>query len=378
MKDGFKIIRLKGENAYQAVAKRIEASGAKWPGRGRIWAVEILMTFSDHADPMPSSEVLEERVTAFLDQEFGPDNVVAIWLHREERTPHVQALAVPICWAMSPGRPRDDEVEPKKELVVSWNHFSGADEVDYRDPKKVKKPKNPRRKKVEKLKTHKNRVMSGWQDRYAQIWKDYGIKRGIPSATKHIPLKRIRGDLKAIAAMSEAAHKGVFSSISEIHLEPADLSKLQKNPTEATLSELYQKYVLPKVESHLDVLKVQAAKSIQLDSALKARDKLWEAHVALQKQHEALLAATSGGHPSYAQLKAENGLLKGQMDELKAASANPNPEALLEHLGRLSDEEFALLIETGREERREASAKRKMRKISEPGKGFQEPSGPSQ
>ena len=137
IKNGFKVIRLKGKNARAAVARRILQAGVRWPGRGRIWAVEIVLTFSDQADPMPGIEVLEKRGTAFLDGQYGEENVVAIWGHFEERTPHLQALVVPLAMAVAPGRPRNDEViEPEEELAVSWRRFSGSDERDYRDPEK--------------------------------------------------------------------------------------------------------------------------------------------------------------------------------------------------------------------------------------------------
>ena len=378
VKNGCKVLRLDGTNAYNAVAARIEKSGAKWPGLGRIYAFEAVATFSPGADPMPSIEVLAKRGMDFCDRLWGRENVVAGWGHIDEKTPHAHFLVVPICLGLSPGRRHDDEDEPKPKLVVSWNKFSGSDERDYRDPKKELKSGKKRRKETAKAKSRENKVMCGWQSAWAAEWSDYGLMRGIKSKRGHLSMKWVRGHLESIAGLADTTLAGIIASIEALEPSGLDMLKLRRNPSPATLSELFKKYVLPEIEACLEPLKLEAAKGIQLENERTARADLWKEHVELKAKFDALHSATSGGHPSYKELKAENGALKQQMDELKAASANPNPEALLEHLGRLSDAEFALLIETSREERREVSRRAKRPKISEPGKGFQEPSGPSQ
>ena len=221
--------------------------------------------------------------------------------------------------------------------------------------------------------------MAGWQTNWANIWMDYGLRRGIHSTRGQLAMKWVRGSLEAIAGHAKAALNGVVSSIRELELSNIDLLKLRKNPSSATVSELFMTHLLPAVVAEVEVLKQQAAKGIQqLESERKARADLWDAHVELKRQFESLHAATSEGSPSYGELKIENGSLKEQLEELQKAHINPTPETLLEHLGRLSDDDFDVLIMSVQDARRQPSIIRRKPKISEPGKGPKEHSGPSQ
>src|SRR5580658_2419572 len=78
VKDGVRVLRLKGKNALDAVENRIRAAGARKQKKGRVCGVEIVLTFSPDPDPMPSHELVAERGVGFLDATYGKENIVAI------------------------------------------------------------------------------------------------------------------------------------------------------------------------------------------------------------------------------------------------------------------------------------------------------------
>jgi len=381
VEDGVKILRMDGAEAYHAVAARIHESGARWPGKGRICAFEVVLTFSNEADPMPTMELLAERGVAFADKMWGRKNVVAAWQHNDERTPHLHLLAVPICECIAPGRPCDDEEEPEKVLAVSWRQFSGSAEVDYRDPEKEKKPKNRIRKQPKnKVKTRQNRVMADWQTAWAAVWADYGLRRGIKSKRGHLPMKLIHEQLGVIAGQAEAAMAGIADAADTLELTNLDLLKLRKNPTPETVSELIGKYVLPEVAAYLETLKQMAAKAIQLGSEKKARADLADAYEALQKRFDALSAAGPSGQPGNKELLVENANLRDELERMTTAFESPDSQALLEQVGHLSNVEFDRLAEARKASRRQAPGKIQtlggLLKIPTPEPKAKEPSGP--
>jgi len=355
VKDGVRVIRLDGTDAYHAVTGRIEESGAKRPGRGRIYAFEAIATFSPEADPMPSTKLLAERGVAFFDKIYGRRNVVAIWQHLDEKTPHLHALVVPICEGPAPGRPRGG-CGPGEQIVVSWNRFSGSHERDFRDPKKAKKALNRRNQGSQTtVKTRRNRVMAGWQTAWADTWADYGFRRGIPSTRGHLPMKWIRGCHEAIAGKAEAAMAGITAAAKTFELSGLDLLKLRRNPSRDTVSELFERYLLPEVEACLEPLKEQAAKGIQLESERRARADLKDGYDALKERFETLRAANEDGQPGNEELRIETKNLRDEVERLAAALEKPDPQVLLDQLGQLSDEEFNRLRKAWKADRQQRS-----------------------
>ena len=356
--DGVRVLRMDGTEVWHAVATRIKESGARWPGKGRIWAMEALLTFSDDADPMPTKELLAHRGVAFADEIWGRENVVAAWQHNDEKTPHLHLVVLPICECIGPGRPCDDEEEPKRVLAVSWRQFSGSAERDFRDPEKEKKPKKRIRKLPKnKVKTRKNRVMSDWQTAWAKVWEDYGLRRGVKSNRGHLPMKWIHEQLGVIAGQAEAALSDIAGAVGTLELTNLDLLKLRKNPTPETVSELISKYVLPVVEAGLEPLKQKAAKALQLESEKKARADLADAYGALQKRFETLLAAGPGGQPGNQELLAENANLRDELERMATAFESPDSQALLEQVGHLSDIDFDRLVEARKANRHKLPGK---------------------
>jgi len=355
VKDGVRVIRLDGISAYDAVDRRIQESGAKRPGRGRVIAFEVIATFSPDADPAPSKELLAERGAAFFDRIYGRGNVVGIWEHSDEKSPHLHALVVPICEGPAPGRPRGGG-DPKKGLVVSWNRFSGSYERDFRDPKKAKKAPNRRNQGSQTtVKTRRNRVMAAWQTAWAEEWTDYGFRRGIPSTRGHLPMKWIRGCHEAIAGRAKAAMEGITAAASELELSGLDLLRLRKNPTTATVSELFLRYLMPEVEGCLEPLKIQAATGIQLESERRARADLKDSYDALKKRLEILRAANEGGQPGNEELRIENEILREEVERQATALEKPDFQGLLDQLGQLSDEEFNRLSKARKADRQQRS-----------------------
>ena len=96
-----------------------------------VRAVEVMMTFSPEAPPKDLQAWVRDN-RRWLEQEFGKENLVKLYLHMDEATPHLHAVVIPI--------------DPKGNSTVgtSW----GADKL------------------------------SALQDRYAVAMKPHNLERG--------------------------------------------------------------------------------------------------------------------------------------------------------------------------------------------------------
>jgi len=343
VEDGVRVLRLDGVTTLDAVETRVRKSGALKQKTGRVAAVEILLTFSPGPDLMPSPELFAERGERFLNETFGRDNVVAIWLHLDEKTPHLHALLVPICMSVAPGRPFDNEEVAEQVLAVSWHRYSGSDKRIYRDPAKAKKPiKAPRKSRARKLeKNHKNDLMVAWQTGWSKVWLDHGFKRGISSTREHLPMKYIHSRQDAIVGRAKEAIEAIQGTAATVvELPPEDLAILQQAPTSETVAKLVKTHYVSKFLAHVQPLLESGMTGIQLASERHARADLFKAYEALRRDYDALLEKISGGHPDYLELLTENGLLRAEVDRQHLALLNPDPEVLATQLSALTAAEI--------------------------------------
>lgn len=344
--DGFELIRCDGEEALFAVVRRVFASGAKRPGRNRAWAMEVMGTFSDHAEPMPSRDVVIQRGVKFLDKTYGRANVVAVWYHEDESTPHLHAFVVPICTGLSPGRPpgpseEDDDEEAPREagLIVSWHQFSGSSTRNYRDPKRAKTPKAKARVARQKL-NRANKIMADWQTEWARIWEDYGLRRGIPSKRGYLPMKWIHEQQARTIGLGEATIRDVEQIIRDVKLSGADLAELARLPSAETFRKIAQARLMPEIRSNTAQMASEAMRGIQLDVEREARVEAADRASALEKEAQSLRSADKGGSQELQEKRMENQYLKEEVASLQAALERPDPETEQRVLGNLSDEQL--------------------------------------
>jgi hypothetical protein len=351
---GVKIVRLDGElqNAFNTVTERILKAGVENYSIRRHVAFEVIATFSPEASPMPSPAELEKRGMAFMDEQWGRQNVVAAWLHLDERTPHLHALVVPICEAPAPGRPRGGGA-PEPRTVVSWNRFSGSYLRDYR-----KEDKSGKKKRItvgpdgnEAPKTDRNETMAAWQSGWAKVWEDHGLRRGVPSSRRHLTAKWIRGKIEDINGLAHEAAEALSGVADWFVITPRDWREFQLSPRRETLSRLIAKYLQPTLEKHLEPLKEMAKRGIQLDAERQARADLADAHVKLKKDTEAVQSAHAAAVSQVGHLKTENAVLTGELEVLRPLAHRPAFDELADQSAILSDEEFARLIEARRDRR---------------------------
>jgi len=310
MENGIKTVRMDGVNACCAVLKRIQDADAKQPGRGRIHAFEAVATVSPDSDPMPTDHELEMRGTRFFDEEFGRENVVGIWLHLDEKTPHLHALIVPVCEALPPGRPHRNGAR-KKRLIVSWNQFSGSCDRSFRREQTV--ACSTGKTAITINGNRQNPTMANWQTNWANIWADYGLRRGAPSLRGHLPNQQIQAQKSRIAGQSKSVLESICTDIRSIATNPSALTKLLQIPSVEDLAVL-----LPTTAQHVNELEALAAKGIQLDVERQARADLADLHQATKADLEVYRAAqtTPNSADDIADRKAEVHLLRGEIGHL--------------------------------------------------------------
>lgn len=110
-----------------------------------------------------------EESLQWLKDTFGEDNVVVCEMHRDEFTPHIHAVVVPIT--------KEARVRKKREG----------------DPKRNIKPK------TRLCADHymKKRCMRGWQDTYAERMAKFGLQRGVKgSGNRHQSMNEYYKNLK--------------------------------------------------------------------------------------------------------------------------------------------------------------------------------------
>lgn len=131
-----------------------------FPRKGAVYAYDFLMTMSPGAAKNMTEEQIknwEQDSLAWCRETFGRDNVIGAICHRDETTPHIQALIIP-------------EYEGK----LNARHFTGGREK-----------------------------LRGLWTSYAQAMSKYGLKRGKPySPATHKAIKEYYADINQAEALT--------------------------------------------------------------------------------------------------------------------------------------------------------------------------------
>lgn len=134
-----------------------------FPRKGAVYAYDFLMTMSPGAAKNMTEEQIktwEQDSLAWCKKVFGSDNVIAAVCHRDETTPHIQALIIP-------------EYEGK----LNARHFTGGREK-----------------------------LRGLWTSYAQAMSKYGLKRGrLHSPAEHKTIKQYYADINTAAEKAARA-----------------------------------------------------------------------------------------------------------------------------------------------------------------------------
>ncbi len=97
----------------QAIRHRIEEAGIKKLRPGQNTALEIILTGSPETLNSLDEEGLEKWVNESMDwagKTWGKDNIVTAVLHRDEKTPHIHLIVVPIVQGLSRRSKARDEM----------------------------------------------------------------------------------------------------------------------------------------------------------------------------------------------------------------------------------------------------------------------------
>ena len=204
--------RYPGLDLHQAVAKRIEETGAKVVKTGpneTVQAVEVLLSatptyFRENPD---AYGVFDEKKTKawidanvkFLKKEYG-DNLLSIEVHLDEKTPHIHAFFTPITTKEVKKRRTKAQIaanEPSKTYTKSV--FDAKNMLDRKG-------------------------LSRFQDVSAQAVKHLGIHRGI---------KNIRSTYKTVAEFHEMIEEVAKSAKALTRLDKADFKLDAKRSLES-------------------------------------------------------------------------------------------------------------------------------------------------
>ena len=121
------------------------------------WVASASPEFFRTANIEQRTKWATETVAFIQAQAGGADNVLAVYLHDDEETPHIHALTIPLVEKdrKARGRPRKGRAAPQKAAGPSWG-LSAADLIGG--------PKDR---------------LSALQDAYAEAVADTGLQRGI-------------------------------------------------------------------------------------------------------------------------------------------------------------------------------------------------------
>jgi hypothetical protein len=315
----------------EAYTNRINSSGARSAPEGRYAVVEVVLTLSPNHEDEPSREEHNTRNLAFLDKTFGRENVICVETHNDELTRHTHALVLPIALAYRPGRPRKG-AKREKEVVVSWNRFSGSDRPRGR------KPTN-------------NAVMAGWQTAFARVWKDHGYRRGIPGRRDHLLMPWIRGKTAAIQAQAKLAQEEFRRELNSLQPTPEEAVLLASKETQAEALRSITAQLDKSFETVVAPLQENAARGVQLEDEKKARANLGDELEVLRPEVARLRGENGKQHVALTKLEAENKALRQRIGGMAASQATALRQGSHHHLATISDAEFEAEIELLRLER---------------------------
>ncbi|MCS6245779.1 MAG: plasmid recombination protein [Opitutus sp.] len=333
MVDGVRILRFRGNSTSEAVAKRVAQAGAKLPSHNCYVAFEVIVSLSPNAPLAPSDEVFSARSLAFLDAEFGTENVVSVWFHRDEKSPHIHAIVVPIAEGLPRGRPTFGAA-PKVVSVVSWNRFSGS----YK--RMMRKGAGP-------VEAH-NTTMKAWQTHWAHVWSDHDYRRGIPCKRTVLPIKDVQMQTAAIHDMAGMAQVDFIRGIEALKVDPS-LSpeaglKVVIEQTKTLIQASFVGVIQPLVEL--------ASRGVQLEVERESRAELGDRNQRLDAELSDALKANVALHQEARDLGVHVQELKDENESLKCSINMRKDGVVADWVDEMTDSELRewVLAELGRRE----------------------------
>lgn len=205
-----------GGNAIKAaIDRRIEEAGVSRKITGDQTRAFVMYLSGSHEQMKLIEEQgqLDEWVEdsyQWLKDQFGEENIVALELHRDEFTPHLHAVVVPITTEARVRKKREEgrkryNIKPKVRLCV--DHYF--------------RPK----------------TMKGWQDSYAQRMAKYGLERGVEgSKARHQSMNEYYRNLHKIKIPE--AEKKLKEAAAELAAIKAELAGV--SVTKARINSAYR------------------------------------------------------------------------------------------------------------------------------------------
>lgn len=143
-----------------------------------------------------------ESVAFIQEQAGGADNVLAIYLHDDEQTPHIHALTIPLVEKerKAKGRPRKGRTAPQKAAGPSWG-LSAADLIGG----------------------SKDRL-SALQDAYAEAVAGTGLQRGIrrkETGVRNLSPAQFRARSARVLDSMEGEAQGLAQDLAQSRAEAA-------------------------------------------------------------------------------------------------------------------------------------------------------------
>lgn len=211
--DGQGVVVLDGQpDAVMAWKDRAAAVGLGKPRRDAVLAIEMVMSASPSWFAEATSDEHDAWTARSLDyarQVFGPDNLLQATLHRDEQTPHLHVIAIPLEQKARAkrGRARKGRENAKRPTVLSWG--LNADGI-------IGSP--------DQLRDH--------QTAYAACVADLGIRRGRPKRTtsaRHQSAAQYRDEAAEDRALAAQERAQANEALAEASLTLANAHVVSRN-----------------------------------------------------------------------------------------------------------------------------------------------------
>jgi hypothetical protein len=182
-------------NLWQDIKEQLEKFGITDVRKNGVYAIEILMTaspehFNFHkvrkedgsagiSGNIENWKNFNKNCQNWLVSEFGKNNIVNYTIHHDESTPHIHAVIVPVTDS------KKTQMVQRK-VVDSFGKTIGFQDVEA-----------PIKKLSAKSFIDGRTALRGLQDRFADVHKESGLKRGLEgSKAKHTTVKDFYASIK--------------------------------------------------------------------------------------------------------------------------------------------------------------------------------------
>lgn len=221
--------RVKGSgDLWKDIKDRLEKHDITDVRKNGVYAIEILMTASpEHFNfykvrkedgsaglngNVENWKNFDKNCRDWLVSEFGANNIANYTIHMDEGTPHIHAVVVPITDST------------KTKIVKQTTKNTSGEMLGYRD---IEVP-------VKKLSAKSfidgRAALRGLQDRFAEVHKESGLKRGLEgSKAKHTTVKEFYASIKDNPSLKDETLKLINQRANKTeNLTQKRITKLEK------------------------------------------------------------------------------------------------------------------------------------------------------